>query len=109
VVVLGATGRNFAAGMSGGVAYVLDEDNSFPVRCNREMVDLEKLEDEQEIAEVRAMIERHGEHTGSPVAARVLGDWEALLPKFVRVMPRDYKRVLQEMAERDRESTLVEA
>jgi len=93
VVVLGATGRNFAAGMSGGVAYVLDEEGSFPCRCNQQMVGLEKMEGE-EIEEIRQLIARHAQYTGSRRAAQVLAQWEAMAPKFVKVMPKDYKRVI---------------
>ncbi|MBF2075898.1 MAG: glutamate synthase large subunit [Synechococcales cyanobacterium C42_A2020_086] len=95
VVVLGPTGRNFAAGMSGGIAYILDEAGDFATRCNQQMVGLESLEDPDEIEEVRQLIQRHADYTGSPKAARVLADWDANLPRFVKVMPRDYKRVLQ--------------
>jgi glutamate synthase domain-containing protein 2/glutamate synthase domain-containing protein 1/glutamate synthase domain-containing protein 3 len=100
VVVLGATGRNFAAGMSGGVAYVLDENGSFAARCNMGMVGFEAPSPE-DANELRALIEEHRERTGSPVAARVLAGFEALLAKgaFVKVMPNDYKRVLAERAQ----------
>jgi glutamate synthase (ferredoxin) len=94
VVVLGPTGRNFAAGMSGGVAYVLDEAGDFPKRVNLQMVGIGKLEDLVEIGEVRAMVERHLAHTGSLRARQVLDAWERLVPKFVRVMPKDYQRML---------------
>jgi glutamate synthase (ferredoxin) len=95
VVVLGKTGRNFAAGMSGGVAYIWDPDGSFPKHCNRQMVDLETLQDPEEIADLKQLIQRHHDYTGSAPAAQVLANWEASLPQFVKVMPRDYKRVLQ--------------
>jgi len=95
VIVLGATGRNFAAGMSGGTAYVVDWDENFHRRCNLEMVDLGVLEDPSEIDEIKRNIQIHGELTGSLLAYRVLGNWEALLPRFVKVMPKDYKRALQ--------------
>jgi len=95
VVVLGSTGRNFAAGMSGGLAYVIDWDGAFERKCNQEMVDLEALCDPVEIAEVKAMIHTHAELTGSLLAYRVLGNWDETLPHFVRVMPKDYKRMLQ--------------
>jgi len=100
VVVLGPTGRNFAAGMSGGVAYVLDEQGAFAERCNMGMVGFDELE-EADAIELRALIEEHGRRTGSPVAARVLADWDGLLESgaFVKVMPHDYKRVLRELAE----------
>jgi glutamate synthase (ferredoxin) len=95
VVVLGTTGRNFAAGMSGGVAYVLDETGDFALRCNQQMVGLESLDEPAEIEEVRAMIQRHAEYTQSDRARKVLALWEVIVPKFVRVMPKDYKRMLQ--------------
>ena len=95
VVVLGQTGRNFAAGMSGGIAYVLDEHGGFPQRCNPEMVQLHQLEDPDEIAEVRGMIQRHAELTGSDRAWKVLTLWNELAPKFVKVYPNDYRRVLE--------------
>ncbi len=94
VVVLGTTGRNFAAGMSGGVAYVLDRAGDFASRCNKEMVTLQKLTDEKEAAEVRAMIERHFEATGSEQARHILEDWTYLQVAFVKVMPKDYERML---------------
>ena len=94
VVVLGPTGRNFAAGMSGGIAYVLDEVGDFHRRCNQEMVYLESLEEEAEIAEVEEMVRNHALHTDSEVAWRVLADWRAMVPRFVKVMPKDYKRML---------------
>ena len=95
VVVLGRTGRNFAAGMSGGVAYVLDEAGDFATRCNPDLVGLEKLEDVDEIEEIWKLIQRHRTYTNSERAAKVLADWKILVPKFVKVMPKDYKRVLQ--------------
>ncbi len=95
VVVLGLTGRNFAAGMSGGVAYVLDVPGDFPKRCNMAMVGLEKLVDPEEIQEVRAMIQRHAEYTGSERAKNILKLWEEMVPKFVKIMPKDYKRVVE--------------
>ena len=102
VVVLGPTGRNFAAGMSGGVAYVLDEERKFASRCNMGMVGFEDLS-ESDAIELRAMIEEHGQRTASPVAARVLGQWDELIggKAFVKVMPHDYKRVLRERAEEE--------
>jgi glutamate synthase (NADPH) large chain len=95
VVILGATGRNFAAGMSGGVAYVLDEGGTFATRCNKEMVGLGKLDDAEESKQVHALISRHGQLTGSKRAEEVLGAWSHWVPFFVRVMPHDYKRVLE--------------
>ncbi|TVQ12973.1 MAG: glutamate synthase large subunit [Leptolyngbya sp. DLM2.Bin27] len=94
-IVLGVTGRNFAAGMSGGVAYVLDEAGDFATRCNTEMVDLEKLADPEEIRDLQELIQRHIDYTQSKRGIMLLADWENTVPKFVKVMPRDYKRVLQ--------------
>jgi glutamate synthase (ferredoxin) len=95
VVVLGPTGRNFAAGMSGGIAYVLDETGDFPTRCNKQMVGLEKLADDSEIEELRAMIKRHADYTKSQRAYKILALWEEYAPKFVKVFPKDYKRMLE--------------
>jgi glutamate synthase (ferredoxin) len=94
VVILGNTGRNFGAGMSGGVAYVLDPDNVFDPRINKQMVEIERVTDEGEAESLRALIARHVEVTGSVQGQRVLEAWPTLLPKFVKVIPRDYKRVL---------------
>jgi glutamate synthase domain-containing protein 3 len=99
VVVLGRTGRNFAAGMSGGTAYVLDDKGDFFYNCNKEMVELQGLEDAAEIEVVRAMIQRHADNTNSALARRLLSNWADTLPRFVKVMPRDYKRVLQAFEE----------
>jgi glutamate synthase (ferredoxin) len=95
VVVLGATGRNFAAGMSGGIAYVLDETGDFATRCNPAMVGLEKLTAAGEIEEVRQMIARHGDYTKSARAWKVLAEWDRHVPQFVKVIPKDYQRVLE--------------
>jgi glutamate synthase (ferredoxin) len=95
VIVLGPTGRNFAAGMSGGVAYVLDEGGLFAANCNKEMVGLSKLDDAQEINLVHGMIFRHAQLTGSKRAEEVLAAWSHWIPYFVRIMPHDYKRVLE--------------
>jgi glutamate synthase (ferredoxin) len=94
VVVLGHTGRNFGAGMSGGVAYVLDEAGDFAKRVNMQMVGLERLEDATEITEVRRMVERHFAHTASARAQQVLDAWDDVVARFVKVMPKDYKRML---------------
>ena len=96
VVILGPTGRNFAAGMSGGIAYVYDDDDDFITRCNLGMVVLEKVETAEDTAELKGLIERHQDKTDSSVAARILESWDESLPKFVKVMPVDYKRVLEE-------------
>ncbi|KAK3002285.1 hypothetical protein RJ639_021247 [Escallonia herrerae] len=97
VIVLGKTGRNFAAGMSGGVAYVLDVDSKFQSRCNSELVDLDKVEEEDDIMTLKMMIQQHQRHTNSQLAKEVLADFDNLLPKFIKVFPRDYKRVLASM------------
>ena len=100
VVVLGDTGRNFAAGMSGGIAYVYDVKGKFAKNCNTEMVDLDPV-GEKDVAELKELIGRHAQYTGSKVAAFVLDDWENQLKNFVKVFPKDYKKVLQEKAGRD--------
>jgi glutamate synthase domain-containing protein 2/glutamate synthase domain-containing protein 3 len=94
VIVLGGVGRNFGAGMSGGVAYILDERGVLADNVNKDMVDVGPLAEPEEIAAVRAMIERHLSYTNSARAREVLAAWEAMAPKFVRVMPRDYNRML---------------
>ena len=94
-IVLGLTGRNFAAGMSGGIAYVLDEAGDFATRCNTEMVDLEQLTDPEEIRDLKELIQRHIDYTESKRGLKLLADWDHAITQFVKVMPRDYKRVLQ--------------
>ncbi len=102
MVCLGPTGINFAAGMSGGVAYIYDPHGTFPPNCNTDMVDLEAVEPRSaEADELRGYIEAHAAKTGSSVAGSVLSDWERSLPSFVKVMPEDYKRVLQEAAAKE--------
>ncbi|MCO5574703.1 hypothetical protein L7F22_028493 [Adiantum nelumboides] len=98
VVILGTTGRNFAAGMSGGIAYVLDMRGDFAGKCNPEMVELGPVKDAHDIAELRNLIENHKHYTGSTVADHVIHHFHHLLPRFVKVMPLDYKRVLEEEA-----------
>ncbi len=95
VVILGHTGRNFAAGMSGGIAYILDFDET---RCNQSMVLLEKLNTPEEIYELHAMLRKHVDYTGSPQGGRVLDDWENYLPRFTKVIPTVYKRIIADMA-----------
>ena len=98
VVVLGPTGRNFAAGMSGGIAYVYDKGRRFCDRCNLELVELEELTQDDE-AEVKSLISEHVARTGSLVGRNLLASWErGARERFVKVMPRDYKRVLAEQA-----------
>ena len=105
VVVIGKTGRNFAAGMSGGVAYVLDESGEggaagggFERVCNKEMVQLFPLTDPEEVAEVHRLLERHVEYTGSPRARALLDDWHTTVSRFIRVVPNDYRRVIEAQA-----------
>jgi glutamate synthase (NADPH/NADH) large chain len=98
VVVLGETGRNFGAGMSGGIAYVWDRAGMFASRCNTGTVELERLELDSDINECKQMIEKHLEYTGSTVAETILANWLNELSSFVKVMPTDYKRALLEAA-----------
>ncbi|MCC7145723.1 MAG: glutamate synthase large subunit [Phycisphaeraceae bacterium] len=102
-VILGRTGRNFAAGMSGGIAYVWDVDGDFLSHCNLGTVDLEKVQSEQDRAELRQLVEQHLRYTGSTVAQKLLDDWDQSLKQFVKVMPTDYKRVLEERLKHDEE------
>jgi glutamate synthase (ferredoxin) len=95
VVVLGKTGRNFAAGMSGGMAFVLNADGGFGRRCNLELVDLEPLERPEDVELVGELLARHARYTGSELAARLLCDWSVTAGLFVKVMPRDYRRALE--------------
>ncbi|HKS90507.1 MAG TPA: glutamate synthase-related protein, partial [Tepidiformaceae bacterium] len=104
VVVIGKTGRNFGAGMSGGIAYVFDEDGTFRNHCNMEMVSLEPLEEAEDVGLVQGLLERHREYTGSTVAASLLIDWPAAAERFVKVMPNEYRRVLLEQ-QREQQST----
>ncbi len=97
VVVLGPTGRNFAAGMSGGIAWVWDPDGGFEDRCNTGLVELERPTEAVEVEEARALVEAHVHHTGSELGREILADWERIFPGFVRVLPRDYRRVRDAM------------
>ncbi|KAJ0295929.1 hypothetical protein COL516b_012082 [Colletotrichum fioriniae] len=108
VVILGSTGRNFAAGMSGGIAYVLDIHKDFLSKLNTEMVEAEAVEEPTEIAYLRGLIEDHHHYTGSELAARILVDFNRALPRFVKVMPVDYKRVLKEEAAKAAEAKRAE-
>ena len=101
VVVLGQTGRNFAAGMSGGFAYIFDEDGTFSDRCNQEMVDLEKVVEENDLETLRGLIQEHLERTGSTTAQRILNTWDESVSRFVKIFPQDYRRVLQERKVRE--------
>eukprot|EP00051_Salpingoeca_urceolata_P007958 m.102155 g.102155 ORF g.102155 m.102155 type:complete len:2184 (-) comp15498_c0_seq1:206-6757(-) len=94
-VILGPTGRNFAAGMSGGVAYVWDPEGKFPALCNKELVGLERVSAEDDLAELVSLVQSHLRFTDSEVAARLLDRWDAAVPEFLKVMPHDYKQALQ--------------
>ena len=114
VVVLGPTGRNFAAGMSGGVAYVLDEGRDFYLRLNKALVSMELVTEQHDIAELRGLIQAHADVTGSPKAKRILDDFDAWLPKFKKILPHDYDRMLRTIARYEergmsREQAQVEA
>ena len=114
VVILGSTGKNFAAGMSGGIAYVLDEKNHLYRNLNKAMISIEAVDSKYDIAELRTLIERHVEHTGSPKGRRILEDFDMFLPKFKKIIPNDYKRMMTlsaKMEERglDSEQAQIEA
>jgi glutamate synthase (NADPH/NADH) large chain len=98
VVVLGSTGRNFGAGMSGGIAYVWNQGGDFQKQCNMETFELEKVSAAADILELKSLISKHQQYTGSTVASAILNNWEQSLAQFVKVMPTDYKRVLNERA-----------
>ncbi|MGE4657351.1 MAG: glutamate synthase subunit alpha, partial [Gammaproteobacteria bacterium] len=102
-VILGPTGINFAAGMSGGVVYVWDAQGDFQTKCNMGTVDLDAVEHDEDISELREMVELHKQYTNSDVARRVLEQWPEVLAQFVKVMPTDYKRVLAERRTHDEE------
>jgi len=106
VVVLGKTGRNFAAGMSGGIAYVLDGNGDFDYYCNKGLVELSPLEDKTDIDELQEMISKHLLYTQSSLAANILTNWEEFLPRFVKVIPFEYKKVLEEVKLREIERKL---
>jgi len=108
VIILGQTGVNFAAGMSGGIAYVLDENQLFDTRCNLEMVDLEPVMEPGDIKFLKTYIERHVKFTGSQYAAAILKSWDEMLPRFVKVMPMDYKKALAKLKERQMKSSELE-
>jgi glutamate synthase (NADPH/NADH) large chain len=96
-VVLGKTGRNFAAGMSGGIAYVLDIDGNFDYFCNKGMVELSQISDRDDEVELQTMISNHYSYTGSSLAEKILVNWDEYLLKFVKVIPLEYKKILEEM------------
>ena len=107
VVVLGKTGRNFAAGMSGGIAYVFDKKKQFEKGlCNMEMVQLETL-DENDLTQLKRLIKRHSLFTNSPLAKLMLDDWENQQKQFIKVMPTDYKKALQRLSEEKQIAALI--
>jgi glutamate synthase domain-containing protein 3 len=99
VIVIGPTGRNFAAGMSGGIAYVYDDNSMFPKLCNLEMVELEKPEKAEDRETIKRLLTNHYNYTGSSKAKAILDDWENEIRWFVKVMPTDYRRVIEHQAE----------
>ena len=105
VVVLGRTGRNFAAGMSGGIAYVLDERQLFDTLCNLDMVDLESIWQQEDERTLHDLIARHHRWTGSLQARRILDNWQEMAGKFVKVMPIDYRKSLERLREREHAAT----
>ena len=108
IVVIGATGRNFAAGMSGGSAFVLEDRDKFEINCNQDMVHLESLVEAEDVEAVKSMLKNHHEYTNSPVAEKILNDWDNYQSKFIKVMPKDYKRVLEAMKRAKAEGTSVD-
>ena len=94
VIVIGSTGRNFGAGMSGGIAYVLADKKDFKILCNQGMVDLDALEEEEDLIIVKTLLTKHIDYTQSTVARNILDHWSKYQSKFIKVMPKDYKRVL---------------
>ena len=94
VVILGSTGKNFAAGMSGGIAYVLDENHELYLRLNKQMVSMEAVTEHHDAEELRSMIQKHVLETGSPLGRRILDDFENFLPKFKKIIPKDYQRMI---------------
>jgi len=108
VVIIGNTGRNFAAGMSGGIAYVLDEQGDFEIRCNQGMVDLETLEEDDDLETVKTLLTKHVHYTQSTVAQNILDNWRNYQSKFIKVMPKDYKRVLAAIKKAEAAGTSVD-
>ena len=107
VVILGKTGRNFAAGMSGGIAYILDEAGDFQKRCNMGMVELETLSDDEDVEFIKSILNKHLGYTQSSVAEKILDNWSGYQDRFVKVMPKQYKRVLDAIR-RGKEKGLTE-
>jgi len=108
VVVLGRTGRNFAAGMSGGIAYVFDEHGEFArVRCNQAGVDLEPLFEREDLLLLESLIRKHVDYTGSPLGKRLLAHWPETVKNFVKVFPHEYKRILKVRTETEKQNIVV--
>ena len=107
IVVIGSTGSNFAAGMSGGVAYVLADKKTFAIHCNQDMVDLEEM-DKEDIELVKGMLIKHAEYTKSTVAQKILDDWTSYQAQFIKIMPKDYKRVLEAIKRAKAEGTSID-
>jgi glutamate synthase domain-containing protein 3 len=107
IVVLGRTGVNFAAGMSGGITYVLDEDQLFDTKCNLEMVDIEPVTETSDIVLLHSLIKEHVKYTGSEHATRILRDWTEMLPQFVKVFPIDYRHALERLRKEESKETEV--
>jgi glutamate synthase domain-containing protein 3 len=101
VVILGPTGVNFGAGMSGGIAYIYDESGILDTNCNLDLIDLEPLSEKEDLQELRSLLENHLKYTGSPKAKAILADWGRCLPFFVKVFPMEYRRVLGKMSRED--------
>ncbi len=108
VVIIGKTGRNFAAGMSGGIAYVLDEEGDFEIHCNKGMVDLDPLDEDEDLITVKTLLTKHVDYTQSTVARNILDHWTRYQSKFIKVMPKDYKRVLAAIKKAKAEGTSVD-
>jgi glutamate synthase (NADPH/NADH) large chain len=106
VVVLGQTGRNFAAGMSGGIAYVYDDAGTFPPLCNMDQVELETPDKPEDVWTIRHLLENHARYTDSPLAREILANWDRDARYFVKVMPTDYRRVLENQARIEEEARL---
>jgi len=105
VVVLGKTGRNFAAGMSGGIAYVLDTNQLFDTLCNLDMVDIEPVTAPADIDHLKGLVSEHANRTGSRLANKILAEWRETLPRFVKVMPQEYKKALQTQLQDEHKDT----
>ncbi|MCP4045975.1 MAG: glutamate synthase subunit alpha, partial [Gammaproteobacteria bacterium] len=108
IVVIGTTGRNFGAGMSGGIAYVLADRKAFEIQCNQGMVDLDAVEEEEDVETIKTMLSKHVEATHSTVAKKILDEWKDHQSRFIKVMPKDYKRVLAAIKKAEADGTSVD-